>query len=182
MNIPTTLKYILIYSGIVTVLVLILNAFLCKWLREKNISDDFPGKMSIVYLSCLIIIIIKFTITDFDASGREIVVDSSIINTTNSDRNEERWTYSAYETSNNRILALISKNYLTVEHRTNKAYVSPSLWYRLDIAGKKELILSAVVYTDYITKEPVKFYDFYDKTSGKQIASWSTLSEFDFDY
>lgn len=172
---PLTLKFVLIYSGVALVLILILNAFFCRWLRSKNKSDDFAGKMSIVYFLGLIIVVVKLATTDFDSLGREYIAEKQKPIIQNS------WSNVAIETARDRVLVLISNNDLLIEPHLNKAYINPLIWERLDVAKKKELMLTLIVYSGDYLKEEINFFEVYNKQTGQMVAEWNTIGDFSFE-
>lgn len=78
-----------------------------------------------------------------------------------------------------RVERWVSLNYVKIQS-DDKIYISPLLWDSVDIDGKKEVAYTLLVYTEvFQNKGAYSSVDFFDKQTGKEIASWSDFSGFE---
>jgi hypothetical protein len=87
-----------------------------------------------------------------------------------------KYSSQSVKTSNERVERWISLGYLKLESNY-KAYISPDLWNSVDINGKQEVASTILIYTEVFEgRGENSSMDFYDKQTGKKIASWSIWS------
>lgn len=90
-----------------------------------------------------------------------------------------KYSSQAVKTSSERVERWISLGYLKFESNY-KAYISPELWNSVDFSGKQEVASTILIYTEvFEDREENSSLDFFDKQTGKEIASWSIWSGFE---
>lgn len=79
----------------------------------------------------------------------------------------------------NRVGKWQENGYLKLDLENEKAWIDPILWDNVDVDGKKEILATILVYTQIQKrKERMASFDFFNKNTGKQIASYSYFSGF----
>jgi hypothetical protein len=90
-----------------------------------------------------------------------------------------KYSNSAVKTVKERVERWNSLGYLKIESNY-KVYISPELWNSVDITGKQEVASTLLIYTEvFEDRGENSSLDFFDKQTGKEIASWSDWSGFE---
>jgi hypothetical protein len=91
-----------------------------------------------------------------------------------------KWSESAVQSSKNRVAKWVSLDQIKLDLANNEVYIAPLFWNSCDFAQKKEMVVTLIVYQDVEAGKDDNPITILDKQTGKELASWNSLSDFDF--
>ncbi len=88
-----------------------------------------------------------------------------------------KYSESTVSTSKSRVERWLSLGYIKIKS-DEEIFISSELWSSVDIDGKREVVSTLLVYTEvFKNRGAFNSVDFFDKQTGKEIASWSDFSD-----
>lgn len=90
-----------------------------------------------------------------------------------------KWSIEAQNSAKKRINTWQNLKVLDIDLEFDKAYIDPSFWESVDYKDKNEIMGSIIIYTELQKETEISSFSFFDKKSGKEIATYSSYSGFE---
>lgn len=92
---------------------------------------------------------------------------------------DQKYSENALSVSTQRVEQWESNDLLSISPDLYEVHISPQLWNNVDVAGKKEIMSTVMIYMEGVKGYDFNFIDFKDKINDREIGYWSSISGFE---